>query len=134
VFYNELTVKRSVPGSYFMACGFSRGYFGIQELSNSKKVVIFSVWDPTKRDDPGAVAKKHRVEVLCKADDVIARRFGDEGTGERSCFNYDWKIGETCRFLVKATVTERKTAYAAYLPLRVQDMEALGYLPHIHRR
>ena len=43
VFYNEMTVEKSVPGSYFMACGFSRGYFGIQELGNVKKVVIFSV-------------------------------------------------------------------------------------------
>ncbi|HUT93006.1 MAG TPA: DUF3472 domain-containing protein [Thermoguttaceae bacterium] len=113
-FYNELTVERSVPGSYFMACGFRHGYFGIQELVNGKKVVIFSVWDPTKGDDPNAVAKEHRVDVLYKADDVIARRFGGEGTGGQSFFHYDWKIGETCRFLVKAAVSEEKTAYAAY--------------------
>ncbi len=42
-FYNELTVERSTPGSYFMACGFSHGYFGIQELADGKKVAIFSV-------------------------------------------------------------------------------------------
>ena len=114
VFYNELTVERSVPGSYFMACGFRHGYFGIQELGNGRKVVIFSVWDPTKGDDPNAVANERRVEVLYKADDVIARRFGGEGTGGQSFFNYDWKIGETCRFLVKATVSEQKTAFAAY--------------------
>ena len=46
-FYNELTVERSVPGSYFMACGFRHGYFGIQELPRGRKVVLFSVWDPT---------------------------------------------------------------------------------------
>jgi hypothetical protein len=114
VFYNELTVERSVPGSYFMACGFRHGYFGIQELGNGKKVVIFSVWDPTKGDDPNAVAKERRVEVLYKADDVTARRFGGEGTGGQSFFNYHWRIGETCRFLVKATVHEGETAYAAY--------------------
>jgi len=115
VFYNELTVEKSVPGSYFMACGFNHGYFGIQELGKGKKVVIFSVWDPTKGDDPNAVADEHRVEVLYKADDVVARRFGGEGTGGQSFFDYDWRIGETYRFLVKATVAERKTAYAAYL-------------------
>ena len=44
VFYNELTVEQSVPGSYFMACGWNTGYFGIQELrSATNKVVIFSV-------------------------------------------------------------------------------------------
>ena len=114
MFYSELTVERSVRGSYFMACGFRHGYFGIQELGNGKKVVIFSVWDPTKGDDPSAVAKERRVEVLYKADDVIARRFGGEGTGGQSFFNYDWRIGETCCFLVKAAVSEGKTAYAAY--------------------
>lgn len=117
VFYNELIVERSVPGSYFMACGFRHGYFGIQELGNRKKVVIFSVWDPTRSNDPNAVAKQRRVEVLYKADDVIARRFGGEGTGGQSFFDYDWKIGQKCRFLVKATVTEKKTAYAAYFYL-----------------
>jgi len=113
-FYNELTVERSVPGSYFMACGFRHGYFGIQELVDGKKVVIFSVWDPTRGDDANAVAKERRVEVLYKADDVIARRFGGEGTGAQSLFPYYWTIGETCRFLVRATVSERKTAYAAH--------------------
>ena len=99
VFYNELTVERSVPGSYFMACGFRHGYFGIQELGSGKKVVIFSVWDPTKGDDPNAVANEQRVDVLYKADDVIARRFGGEGTGAQSFFHYVWKTGETCRFV-----------------------------------
>ena len=117
VVYNEMTVEKSVPGSYFMACGFSHGYFGIQELGNRKKVIIFSVWDPTKGDDPSAVAKEHRVEVLYKADEVIARRFGGEGTGGQSFFHYDWKIGQPYRFLVKATVTRKKTAYAAYFYL-----------------
>ena len=114
VFYNELTVEKSVPGSYFMACGFNRGYFGIQELGNGRKVVMFSVWDPTKGDDPSAVADEHRVEVLYKAGDVLARRFGGEGTGAQSFFNYEWKDRETYRFLVKGTVAGRKTAYAAY--------------------
>src|SRR5437879_3055372 len=47
-FYNELTVEKSVPGCYFMACGFGNGYFGIQEQSRGGKAVLFSVWDPTK--------------------------------------------------------------------------------------
>ncbi len=114
LFYNELTVEKSTPGSYFMACGFNHGYFGIQELSDGKKVVIFSVWDPTRGDDPTAVAEPDRVEVLYKADEVRARRFGGEGTGGQSFFDYDWKIGETYRFLVRATVTDKKTTYAAW--------------------
>lgn len=114
-FYNELSVEQSVPGSYFMACGFSRGYFGIQELGNGKKVAIFSVWDPTSGDRPDAVPEDRRVQVLHQADDVQVRRFGGEGTGGQSFFDFDWKKGETCRFLVRAKVENELTAYAAYL-------------------
>jgi len=113
-FYNELTVERSVPGSYFMACGFQHGYFGIQELSGGRKVVLFSVWDPTRGDDAAGVPPEQRVEVLHNDPDVQVKRFGGEGTGGQSFFKYDWKTGETCRFLVRAEVDGEKTAYAAY--------------------
>ena len=51
-FYNEVTVEKSAPGTYFMACGFGGGYFGIQELGNGKKVVLFSVWEPDIGNNP----------------------------------------------------------------------------------
>jgi Domain of unknown function (DUF3472)/Domain of unknown function (DUF5077) len=117
-FYNELAVEQSVPGSYFMACGFSHGYFGIQELSRGRKVVIFSVWDPTRGDDAAKVPPEQRVEILHQDPDVEVKRFGGEGTGGQSFFKYDWKVGETCRFLVRAKVEGEKTAYAAYFYLR----------------
>ncbi len=113
-FYNEVTVEQSTPGSYFMACGFSHGYFGVQEQSRGHKVVIFSVWDPTKGDDARRVPDEQRVEVLYKADDVVVKRFGGEGTGGQSFLQYDWKAGQTYRFLVKAEVVDKKTAYAAW--------------------
>ena len=113
-FYNELTVKESVPGSYFMACGFRHGYFGIQELSRGRKVVLFSVWDPTKGDDAAKVPPEQRVEVLHQDPDVEVKRFGGEGTGGQCFFKYDWKTGETCRFLVRAKVDGDKSAYSAY--------------------
>lgn len=117
-FYNELTVEKSVRGSYFMACGFSHGYFGIQELGNGKKVVLFSVWDPTRGNDAKSVPEDQRVEVLFQGEDVTVKRFGGEGTGGQSFFNFDWKVGETYRFLVTAKAEEKKTAYAGwfYLP------------------
>jgi len=62
LFYNEVVVEDSVNGSYFMACGWNTGYFGIQQLGGTDdKVVLFSVWDPTKGDDPGAVKTEERV-------------------------------------------------------------------------
>jgi hypothetical protein len=116
-FYGEVTVERSVPGSYFEVCGFTGGYFGIQEQARGRKVLIFSVWDPTRGDNPNAVPEDERVEVLDKADDVVARRFGGEGTGGQSFYTYDWQVGKTYRFLVTATVAGKRTAYAAYFYL-----------------
>ena len=81
LFYNEMTVLQSTPGSYFMAAGWNTGYFGIQELSDGRKVILFSVWDPTPGDDPNAVKQEERVECLYNAPDVRIRRFGGEGTG-----------------------------------------------------
>ena len=118
IFYAELTVEASTTGSYFMACGFKHGYFGIQELMPGEdKVVLFSVWDPGDQNDPNRVANDERVEVLHRADDVRVGRFGGEGTGGQSFFTYPWKIGETCRFLVQATTNANKTAFAAWFYL-----------------
>ena len=115
VFYNELTVEESVPSSYFMACGFRQGYFGIQELRPGQdRVVLFSVWDPGAQNDQGSVPADRRVEALYNADDVLVRRFGGEGTGGQSFFHYNWKIGQTYKFLVQATVEGDKTSFAAW--------------------
>ena len=114
VFYNEVVVEQSVPGSYFMACGWDTGYFGIQQLARSDdKVVIFSVWDPTRGDDPSAVKGEDRVEVLDQGEGVRIRRFGGEGTGGQCMAPFAWKIGETNHFAIQATVQSNKTAYTA---------------------
>src|SRR5476651_966759 len=78
LFYNEVTVEQSTPGSYFMACGFQHGYFGIQELADGKKVVIFSVWDAEDKNAKAA-NKKTEAVVLDRDPDVRIRRFSGEG-------------------------------------------------------
>ena len=114
-FYNEAIVDESVNGSYFMACGWNTGYFGIQQIRNSNdKVVIFSVWDPTKGDDAKAVPLEQRVEVLFEGEGVKVSRFGGEGTGGKSMFPHVWKLGETNRFLVEGKVEGDKTAYTGW--------------------
>jgi hypothetical protein len=117
-FYNELTIDRSARGSYFMACGFSRGYFGLQELADGKKLAIFSVWDPGDQNDPEATPESQRVKLLFQGEGVRVGRFGNEGTGGQSFFDYDWKLGETYRLLVAARTAGERTEYAAcfYLP------------------
>jgi len=115
LFYQEMVVEQSTPGSYFMACGWHLGYFGLQELADGRKVAIFSVWDPTRGDDPNAVKPEDRVEVLYQAVEARLRRFGGEGTGAQCMMDVGWRLGETNKFLVLGTVQGPKTAYAGYL-------------------
>jgi hypothetical protein len=112
-FYNEVTVEKSAPGTYFCACGWNKGYFGIQELGNGKKLAIFSVWD-SGQNDPKKVDEEKRVKLLHKDEKVRIGRFGGEGTGGQSFFDYDWKIGETYRFMVTAKPNGDRTEYAGY--------------------
>lgn len=116
-FYTEMAVEKSAEGTYFMAAGWSKGYFGIQELASGKKLVLFSVWDPTAGNDPKKVDESQRVKMLHKDEAVRVQRFGGEGTGGQSFFDYDWKIGETYRFLVTAKPdgdSKTRTAYSGY--------------------
>jgi hypothetical protein len=105
-----------------MACGWSGGYFGIQELRDGKKVAIFSVWDPTKGDDPKAVRPEDRVELLHEGDGVRIKRFGGEGTGGQCMTDFAWRTGEPVRLLVRAELhagadgaAGGKTAYSGWL-------------------
>lgn len=114
-FYLEMTVEQSTGGSYFMACGWTGGYFGLQELRDGKKVAIFSVWDPTKGDDPNAVTPEQRVELLHQGEGVRIKRFGGEGTGGQAMTDFAWHVGETVRFLVRAEAQGEKTTYSGWI-------------------
>jgi hypothetical protein len=112
-FYTEMTIAHSAPGTYFMAAGWNKGYFGMQELGNGKKLLIFSVWD-SGLNDPKAVAKDKQVKLLHKDAKVRVGRFGGEGTGGQSFFDYNWKIGQPYRFLVTSKLNGMRTEYAGY--------------------
>jgi hypothetical protein len=114
-FYGEVTIEKAVPGSYFEVCGFNGGYFGIQLLGDGKKVGIFSVWDTATGNDPNAVAKKDRAETVFIGEGVRSSRFGGEGTGGHSDFDFSWNIGETYRFFLTSKIVDGKTEYAAYI-------------------
>ena len=114
-FYHEATVRKSTTGSYFMVCGWNTGYFGIQELGDGKKVAIFSVWDQTKGDNPDAVAREQRVEILQQGRGVEVSRFGGEGTGGKCMMPFNWKSGRKVRCFVQCAVEGNKTAYAGWL-------------------
>ena len=136
-FYNELTVEKSTRGSYFMACGFSKGYFGIQELGNGKKVVLFSIWEPGKQNNPNATPEERRVKEIASGNGVRVKRFGGEGTGGQSFFDYEWKIGESVRFVVFAKPDgPDRTQFAGYFYVpqesRWQHMATFSTLANGH--
>jgi hypothetical protein len=114
-FYNEIRVDKSARGTYFSACGFNHGYYGIQEQGNGKKVVIFSIWDPGNQDDPKTVDPEKRVKLVYKDPQVRTGRFGNEGTGGQSFLDLDWKLGQTYRFLVTSKPAGDRTEFSAFI-------------------
>jgi hypothetical protein len=113
-FYNEVTIDESADGTYFCVCGFNKGYYGLQELADGKRLLIFSVWDPGKQNDPNVVEEQQRVKLLHRDEAVRVGRFGGEGTGGQSFFDYPWKTGETYRLLVTARADGRWTEFAGW--------------------
>ncbi len=114
-FYNEMTIQKSAPESYFMACGFTGGYFGLQELKNKKKVLIFSVWDLPEEREGEALLEHLQTRCEFKIPEVRIGRFGGEGTGGQSFMDVDWKIGETYRFMVECEpLADQRIAFSAY--------------------
>ena len=93
-FYNEVTVPvgQDPVGSYFMANGFSEGYFGMQVNSSSERRILFSVWNPT-----GGTTTSSRVGT-----GVVAQTFTGEGEGGQAYLVYNWVAGNTYKFLTEA--------------------------------
>jgi hypothetical protein len=114
-FTNEVTVRADPIWSYYMACGFQRGYFGIQVNSPTERRIIFSVWDSgSEAADRSKVAAEDRVQLVAKGDGVFTDGFGNEGTGGHSHLVYPWKTGQTYRFLVTAQPDGTHTVYSGY--------------------
>jgi hypothetical protein len=92
-YYTEITVPNGNDpvGSYFMANGFSGGYFGIQVNSASERRVLFSVWDPSKGS----------TTLVSKGAGVVSNPFGGEGTGGQSYLVFNWIAGNTYKFLTR---------------------------------
>ncbi|WP_143308713.1 DUF3472 domain-containing protein [Chitinophaga vietnamensis] len=116
-FYGEIKVPEGEDkiGTYFMSCGFHRGYFGMQVNSPTERRVIFSVWDAGgEPQERSKVKYEDQVVMLAKGDSVYASGFGGEGTGGHSHWIYNWKAGETYRFLMHSVPQGATTTYTAY--------------------
>lgn len=75
----SITLKpiKSVAGTYFMAVGWSQGYFGIQNLGNGHAGLICSVWDG-QNSEPNLI---HQAKAISCAPHATVRRFSGEGVG-----------------------------------------------------
>jgi len=115
-FYCEMTGLEDPIWTYYMACGWHRGYFGMQVNSPTERRIIFSVWDSgDEAIDRNKVADDDRVRLMAKGDGVYAGDFGNEGTGGHSHLKYLWNTGARQRFLVTARPTDAThTIYSGY--------------------
>ena len=115
-FYCEMTGLEDPLWTYYMACGWHRGYFGMQVNSPTERRIIFSVWDSgNEAIDRNKVGEQDRVTLVAKGPDVYSGSFGNEGTGGHSHLKFGWKTGERQRFLVTAEpIDETHTVFAGY--------------------
>lgn len=117
VFYNEVTAVEDPEHPFYMACGFSRGYLGMQVNSPTERRIIFSVWDSgsgKSAQDRSSVSQEHQTQLLAKGEGVEAGVFGNEGTGGHSHLTYSWKTGEPQKFALTAKPAGDDTVYSGF--------------------
>jgi hypothetical protein len=124
-FYNEVTVPvgSDIIGSYFMADGFSGGYFGMQVNSADTRRILFSVWSPYITDDPKTIPESLKVKLLKKGQRTHGGEFGGEGSGGQSYLTFPWVAGKTYCFLMHAQgdIAAETTIYTAYFKAQESD-------------
>lgn len=131
-FYNEVTIPvgKDPIGSYFMADGFSVGYFGFQVNSTDTRHVLFSVWSPFSTDHPEEIPDADKIHLLKKGAAVHAGNFGGEGSGGQSYLDYPWVSGQTYKFLLHAHPNaDSTTDFTAYFqdPAKGKWMLVAGF-------
>ena len=116
-FYNEVTVPENndVLASYYMANGFGEGYFGMQANSPRERRILFSVWSPFDTQDPKLIPDSMQIKMIRRGENVHIGEFGNEGSGGQSYLRYDWKAGNTYKFLTQIKPTGNgSTTYTSY--------------------
>ncbi len=117
MFYNEVTAVEDPVATYYMACGFTRGYFGMQVNSLKERRIIFSIWDAgtgQNAKDRSSVSADNQTKLIAKGPGVEAGVFGNEGTGGHSHLVYPWKTGEAQKFVVTAKPDGEHTTYSGF--------------------
>ena len=115
--YSEIEIDKDqdVIGSYFMANGFSEGYFGIQVNSETERRILFSIWSPFKTDDPKSIPEDQKIKLLKKGEGVTTGEFGNEGSGGQSYKVFNWKAETRYGFLTRVQPNnDNSTNYTSY--------------------
>jgi hypothetical protein len=76
---------------------------------------LFSVWSPFETQDPKSIPEEYRIILLGKGEGVTTGEFGNEGSGGQSYKVFNWKAGNTYKFLLKGEPSvNNSTDYTAY--------------------
>ena len=106
VLLTDMSVEQTALYTYYAALVWDTGYMGVQrEGSGYFKHVHYSIWDP-----PGGGF----ADLVWNDNDVVAQRFGGEGTGWKVMWPFTWNEGSVYRFCVKLSNTATNTDYDAY--------------------
>ena len=110
--YGEIQVLATAPTIYYCGCTWwpgapAGGYTGIQDQGGGRHNMIFSIWDTSPTLHPTVVSQDPK---------TVSNRFGGEGTGAHSHYDYDWKLGKTYRYYVtkKQDKTGENTLVTVY--------------------
>jgi hypothetical protein len=106
VIMTDIQVEEATLYTFYAGLVWNTGYMGLQRGGSGYfKHVHFSVWDP-----PG----EGFADLVWADSDVVAQRFGGEGTGWKAMWPFTWNEGETYRLCVLLTQTNSATNYDSY--------------------
>jgi autotransporter-associated beta strand protein len=102
----DIKVEETTLYTYYAGLVWNTGYMGLQRGGGGYfKHVHFSVWDP-----PGGGF----AELVWADKDVVAERFGGEGTGCKAMWPLNWNENITYRLCVLLTHINASTYYDSY--------------------
>lgn len=101
----DFQIDSSALYTYYAALNWNNGYAGVQRGgAGFFKHVHFSLWDPEGMTS----------SVIWHDYDVRVERFGGEGTGWKSMWNFHWDEHKPYRLLVKLFQHEKASDYDAW--------------------
>lgn len=112
VLKNSIRVKRTTNCTYNCVVGWGPGgTSGLQQLDNSKRVAVFSMWNH------GNV----NVELVHTGPGVRVEKFRSEGTGFKSIRDVHWREEEVITFWVKGELLDDNEHWQIYCTVETES-------------